>query len=81
MFDEFGGEYVVKNTFLGTYMSEGRTYVSNTLVPQVPMKLRVVFDNVNADAKTANLLRITFQWNDSNRVDLNADFRGVSITK
>jgi len=81
MFDEFGGEYVVKNTFLGSYMSQGRTYVSNTLVPQVPMKLRVVFDNVNADAKTVNLLRIAFQWNDSNRLELNADFRGIPITK
>jgi TolB-like protein len=81
MFDEFGGEYVVKNTFLGTYMSQGRTYVSNTLVPQVPMKLRVVFDNVNAEAKTVNLLRIAFQWNDSKRVELNADFRGIGITR
>jgi TolB-like protein len=81
MFDEFGGEYVVKNTHLGSYTSEGYTYVANSLVPQVPMKLKLDFDNVNPQAQTVTLLRVAFVWQDSNRVGLNADFRNIPITK
>lgn len=85
MFDEFGGEYVVAKTQIGGYVSQNYANfaqnVSNSLVPQVPMKLIVTFDNVNPDAKTVALLRVNFQWIDSNRVDLNTDFREVPITK
>jgi TolB-like protein len=81
MFDEFGGEYLVKNTRLGSYLVESYNRVGNSLVPQVPMKLRITFDNVNPEAKSATLLRVAFQWSDSNGINLHADFRNVPITK
>ncbi|HMG75026.1 MAG TPA: FlgO family outer membrane protein [Pyrinomonadaceae bacterium] len=81
MFDESGGEYVATSSQLGSHSSRGYSTYTNSLVSQVPMKHRVAFDNVNPDAKTVTLLRITFEWQDSNRIVLNADFRNVPITK
>jgi hypothetical protein len=84
MFDEFGGEYVGTKIQLGGYMTQNQSwqpYVTNSLVPQVPMKLRVTFDNVNPDAKTITLLRVAFEWVDSNDLNLSADFRDLPITK
>lgn len=81
MFDESGGEYVATSSQLGSNTSRGYSTYTNSLVSQVPMKHRVVFDNVNPDAKVVTLLRITFEWQDSNRIVLNADFRNISITK
>jgi TolB-like protein len=81
MFDESGGEYVATSSQLGSHSSRGYSAYTNSLVSQVPMNHRVVFDNVNPDAKTVTLLRITFEWQDSNRIGLNADFRNIPITK
>lgn len=81
MFDEFGGEYVATSSQLGSISSRGYSRYTNSLVSQVPMKHRVTFDNVNPDSKTVTLLRITFEWQDSNRIGLNADFRNIAITK
>jgi TolB-like protein len=81
MFDETGGEYIVKNTQLGSYASKGYVYVENILVPQVPMRLVLTFDDVNLDAKTVTLLRVAFEWQGSPAANLNADFRNVPITK
>jgi TolB-like protein len=90
MFDEFGGEYVGKKTQISGSMTQdyaGST-VSNSLVPQVPMKLRITFDNVNPDAKTITLLRVAFKWvsgkdnyGNINSVNINADFKDLPITK
>jgi TolB-like protein len=80
-FDEFGGEYVTQKILLGTRSSDGYTYVRNILVPQVPTKLRITFDNVNPDAKLINLLRIGVVWEDSNEIKFNADLRGITIMK
>lgn len=86
MFDEFGGEYGVAKIQIGgrvpkTYVIIIGQPVGNSLVPQVPMKLIITFDNVSPKAKTVTFLRVAFQWIDSNSVDLNADFRGIAITK
>lgn len=80
-FDEFGGEYVTQKILLGTRSSDGFTYVRNTLVPQVPTRLRITFDNVNPDAKLINLLRIGVIWEDSNAIRFNADLRAIRIVK
>jgi TolB-like protein len=82
MFDEFGGEYVVKKAEFGSQATNAAYYsVSNLLVSQVPVKVRLIFENVNPDAKSVTLLRVAFEWQDSNRLNLNADFRGIPITK
>jgi TolB-like protein len=82
MVDEFGAEYIVPVAHLGSDRSGGlQTYVRNTLVPQVPVRLRLEFNKVNPDAKKITLLRVAFKWIDSNGVDLNADFRDITITK
>lgn len=86
MFDEFGGEYGVAKIQIGgnvpkTYVKILGQAVTSSLVPRVPTKLIITFDNVSAEAKTVTFLRVAFQWSDSNSVDLNADFRGIAIAK
>ncbi len=86
MFDEFGGEYVATKIQIGgnapkTYVKILGQAVNSSLVPRVRTKLIITFDNVSAEARTATFLRVAFQWSDSNSSDLNADFRGIAITK
>jgi TolB-like protein len=88
MLDEFGGEYVLSKTQIGGRVADMSKpiaviggYVTNSLVSKVPMKLTITFDNLNPDAKTITLLRVTFKWVDSNDLNLNADFRDLPITK
>lgn len=90
MFDEFGGEYGVAKIQIGGYVP--KTYVkifgqvvTNSLVPHVPTKLIITFDSVSPETKTVTFLRVALQWIDANAngnpIDLNADFRGIAITK
>ncbi len=86
MFDESGGEYGVEKIEIGGQVSKFYPLgpgVTSSLVPQVPTKLIITFDNVSPQAKTITFLRVAFEWIDSNHVDIdiNADFRGIPITK
>lgn len=84
MFDEGGGEYFAAKAQIGGKVSQFYIIgpdVTNSLVPRVPTKLVLNFDNVSPEAKTVTLLGVNFQWIDSNSVDLNADFRGITLTK
>jgi TolB-like protein len=84
MLDEFGGEYGAAKVQIGGHVSQFYLIgpaVTSSLVPRVPTKLIITFDNVSPEAKTVTFLRVAFQWSDSNSVDLNADFRGIAITK
>ena len=86
MFDEFGGEYVVTKVQIGnnvpkTFVKVYGQPVTSSLVPQVPTKLTISFDNVSPDARTVTFLRVQFHWFSSNSADLNAEFRGVAITR
>lgn len=83
--DEFGGEYVAKELQLGADKSDGwwgKPSAQNTLVPHVAVKLLLSFPDVNREAKNITLLRTTFQWHvNSTKVNLNADFKDIPITK
>jgi TolB-like protein len=85
LFDEFGREYIIAKTQIGQHVSQNYANmaqnVSNSLVPQVPMRLTLTFDNFTPEAKRASLLRVSFQWINSNTLDLVADFRDVEILK
>lgn len=61
---------------------ENSNWLKTTLLlPKVPTRLIMTFNDVSPEAKTITNLRFTFQWIDFNHVDLNADFRGIAIRK
>lgn len=88
MIDQFGGEYVPIEIRLGSKRATRReaenrfTDITNTLVPRVPTKIRLVFDNVNPETNTIALLRVYFVLKDDPRGGkLSADLRNIPITK
>jgi len=82
MFDDLGGEYIVDDTHVGSLSARAwGTGASNSLVPQVPMRLKLFFDSANPEAKMITLLRVSFEWEGTKSVTLNADFRNFPLTK
>jgi hypothetical protein len=82
--DEFGAEYNSSDIALGT--SDDGGIVSNTLVPRLPIKMRISFANVNPGAGTLALLRIYFSWQVdyagwNQKRQFFADLRNVPILK
>jgi len=65
----------------GAACSFGGCIIKNTLIPGVPMKIRIVFSDINPDAKTVAVLRIYFSWKDAEGGKLKADLRAIPITQ
>jgi len=77
MFDEVGNEYIASEGQLG---GDKGYRPRITLVPQVATKVTVKFDNVQSEATTVTLLRVScYDW-DNGAVPV-ADFRNIPITK
>jgi hypothetical protein len=65
----------------GAACSFGGCLITNTLVPRVPMKIRLLFANINPEAKTLALLRVYFVWKDPEGEKLSADLRDIPIIR
>lgn len=66
----------------GGACSFGGCRLTNTLVPRTPMKIRLVFANVNPEANTLALLKIYFVWKDGPRLEkLSGDLRNIPIIR
>ena len=76
IFDELGNDYTASDGQIGTerFRVSG---VSSLLVPRIPTKATLKFQNINQTATTITLLRIEF-WGSP---DFHIDFRNPPLTK
>jgi TolB-like protein len=75
-FDDFGNEYFPSKVQLGNFASS--SYVDNTLVAGVPMRVIVSFDNIIPQTKIITLLEISCEVNNKY---FSAQFRNIPISK